>query len=176
MASFDFRTKILVVLLPAILAASPVTAQTDNHFTENSSNGRCFARVWGGTAPFSEQRMVLEFGYAVAEGKLWAAILVYDWSRAQDADPDANIPMSLVFDSGTSIPSSAGGYDSDVTDYAVGEWDSGSSANSVLALLRTASTARIRFDGLDLGPFDIGPKGLIYDSLDRCAARLRLGR
>jgi hypothetical protein len=162
--------------LPALLlAAMPAAAQDgDLHFTENANGGWCYARVWGGVAPGSAQRMVLEFGYGAAEGKLGVTIHVAEWQRVRDADPNANIPMTLVLDTGTSARSAEGGYDSPYDDEAWGGWEP-APAQAILMLLKTAKSARVTFDGMDLGPFGLPPGGRMASSLTACAARLKAG-
>lgn len=158
-----------------LLAAAPAAAQdADLHFTEDASGGNCHARVWGGVAPDSLQRMVLAFHYDPGDSTLVAEIIVYGWSRARDGDPGRHIPMTLAFDTGAGLTSSDGGYEvaeDNGEDGAVGIWNPGAPSAGVMAALATARSVHVRFDGMDLA-FGLPAGGRMASSLTACAARL----
>jgi hypothetical protein len=165
-----------LAILALLVAALPAAAQDDDlHFTENSGKGSCYARVWGGLAPGSNQRMVIELGYGADDGNLSVLIRVSEWQRARDADPNRTFPMTLILDSTLSTPSHDGGYDSPYDDLAWGSWEPVPSS-TIMARLKTARSARVLFDGMDLGPFRLPAAGKMYRSLTDCAARLRAGK
>lgn len=170
-------TRILRIAgVAALFAASPALAQVNATFSQNSRNGICYFSVEGPNAPGTDKPTTLEFSYRVRDGNLGAAVLVNGWPRAQAADPDKSIPMTLVFDTGKPGPSRSGGYASGFNDRAWAGWGPGPLSDVVLAPMKIAKTVRVEFDGMKLGPFDLQMKGLAHVSLTQCAERVRAGK
>lgn len=172
-------TSVKCAIASAALLTAPALAQDQKlnvQFSQNSRNGVCYMSVAGPNAPGTEQPMTLEFSYRVRDGNLGATVKVNGWPRAQQADENKTIPMTLVLDSGKSKPSRSGGFESGFNDSAWAGWGPGELSDPLLALLKTAKTARVEFDGMKLGPFDLQIKGLPYVSLTQCAERVRAGK
>lgn len=169
------RASFLAAFLTLFLASAAHAQDADLHFTEDSSKGWCWARVWGPVAPGTQQGMVLEFGYNALDGSVQATIHVSEWPRVRDADFDALVPMALVLDGAVSPRSPNGGYDSPYDDRVWGVWQPAPS-RGIMASLKTAKFARVQFDGMDLGPFRLPAGGRMYRSLTECAARVRAAK
>ena len=156
-------------------AASPAFAQINASFSQNSRNGVCYFSVQGPNAPGTDKPMRLEFSYRVRDGNLGAAILVNGWAKAQEADPDKTVNVTLILDSGKTAPSRSGGYASGFNDRLWAGWGAENSP-PIMELLKTAKVARLEADGMKFGPFDLQIKGLAHVSLTQCAERVRAGK
>ncbi|MBI1408103.1 MAG: hypothetical protein GC145_18475 [Caulobacter sp.] len=168
------RAPALAALLLAAAMAPTANAATANmSFSQGERNGVCMVGFKGPNAPGTESQMTLQFTYRVKDGNVGATILVNGWERAQEADPEKNIPMTLVFDTGKSAPARSGGYDSGFNDSAWAGWGAGEASYKLYALMDGASTVRVLFDGMDLGPFDLQFKGIAHSVLKTCADRVR---
>ena len=155
-----------------IVLAPPASAQTHFQFTPSERNGVCYVEFPGPNLPGEDKPFALEFSYRVRDGNLGATIKVNGWDKAQKADPEKKIPMTLVFDTGATLPSRSGGYDSGFNDTAWAGWGPEPSV-PVFALMEKAKTVTVKFDGMTLGPVDLQMKGLAHVSLSQCAERVR---
>jgi hypothetical protein len=172
-----FKTFLKYTAVPAaLLAASPAFAQVNVTFQANSRNGVCYFTVGGPNAPGTDKPMSLEFSYRVRDGNMGASILVNGWPRAQQADPEASFPVTVVLDTGKTKPSRSGGYASGFNDRIWSGWGPGELSAPLLELLKGARTARVEVDGMKLGPFDLQMKGLAHVSLTQCAERVKAGK
>jgi hypothetical protein len=168
------RAPALAALLLAAAIAPAANAETASmSFSQGERNGVCMVGFKGPNAPGTENQMTLQFTYRVKDGNIGASILVNSWERAQNADPEKNIPMTLVFDTGKSAPARSGGYESGFNDSAWAGWGAGAASDKLYALMDGAKTVRVLFDGMDLGPFDLQYKGLAHSVLKSCAGRVR---
>lgn len=164
-----------IAALPVLLlAASPALAQVNATFSQNSRNGVCYFSVQGPNAPATDKPMTLEFSYRVRDGNLGVSILVNGWPKAQAANPDTVVPVTLVLDSGTTKPSRSGGYASGFNDRLWAGWGAENSP-PIMDLLKTAKVARLEADGMRFGSFDLQIRGLAHTSLTQCADRVRAG-
>jgi len=168
------RPTLLLAGLAMATLALPASAQTHYNFTPSERNGVCYVEFPGRNLPGTDKPFSLEFSYRVRDGNFGATIKVNGWDKAQNADPEKKIPMTLVMDTGTTAPSRSGGYDSGFSDTAWGGWGPEPSA-PVFALLENAKTVTVKFDGMTLGPVDLQMKGLAHVSLSQCAERVRGG-
>jgi hypothetical protein len=160
----------------ALIAAAPAFAQGANvKFSQNSRNGVCYFSVEGPNAPGTDKPMTLEFSYRVRDGNMGVGVLVNGWPKAQSADPEAKVPVTVIFDTGKANPSRSGGFSSGFNDRLWGGYGAENSP-PVLDLMKNARTARIDADGLKLGPFNLQMKGLAHISLTECADRVRAGK
>lgn len=160
-----------LIALTCMAMPSAAAAQTNFQFTPSERNGVCYVEFPGPNLPGSDKPFALEFSYRVRDGNFGATVKVNGWDKAQGADPEKKIPMTLVMDTGTTLPSRAGGYDSGFNDTAWGGWGPEPSA-PVFALLEKAKTVTVKFDGMTLGPVDLQMKGLAHTSLSMCAERV----
>lgn len=156
----------LIGLAPAASAA------TVYQFTPSEKNGVCYVEFPGANLPGADKPFAIEFSYKVSTGNLGVTIKVNGWDKAQQADPEKKIPMTLVFDTGTSAPSRSGGYDSGFNDTAWAGFGPEPSV-PVFALMEKAKTVTVKFDGMTLGPVDLQMKGLAHTSLSMCADEVR---
>ncbi|MDB5469587.1 MAG: hypothetical protein JWR84_1147 [Caulobacter sp.] len=152
--------------------APPASAATQYQFTPSERNGVCYVEFPGPNLPGEDKPFSIEFSYRVRDGNLGVTIKVNGWDKAQKADPEKKIPMTLVMDTGTTAPSRSGGYESGFNDTAWAGWGPEPSA-PVFALLQKAKTVSVKFDGMTLGPVDLQMKGLAYTSLNMCADEVR---
>lgn len=164
----------IAVASAAFLAVTPAFAQANLKFSQNSRNGVCYFSVDGPNAPGTDKPMTLEFSYRVRDGNMGVGVLVNGWPRAQQADADATHPVTMIFDSGKTVPSRSGGYASGYNDRVWGGWGPENSP-PVFELTKKAKTARVEVDGMKLGPFDLQMKGLAHISLSECAERVKAG-
>lgn len=155
-----------------VALAAPASAQTHYNFTPSERNGVCYVEFPGPNLPGEDKSFSIEFSYRVRDGNLGATIKVNGWEKAQKADPEKKIPMTLVFDTGTSAPSRSGGYESGFNDTAWAGFGPEPSV-PVFALMEKAKTVKVKFDGMTLGPVDLQMKGLAHTSLSMCADRVR---
>ena len=174
MAKLAFGVKFGIAAV-ALVAGSPAFAQINATLSQNSRNGVCFFSVQGPNVPGGDKPMTLEFSYRVRDGNLGAAILVNGWPKAQAADPDKTVNVTLILDSGKTGPSRSGGYASGFNDRLWAGWGAENSP-PILELLKTAKVARLEADGMRLGSFDLQIRGLAYTSLTQCAERVRAGK
>ncbi|MBX3478843.1 MAG: hypothetical protein KF842_00435 [Caulobacter sp.] len=142
-------------------------------FSQGERNGVCMVGFKGPAAPGGETPLTLQITYRVKDGNVGATLLTSNWKRAQDADPEENFQMTLVFDTGRTSPARSGGYDSGFNDTAWAGWGAGAASDDVMRLLEKARTARVLFDGMDIGPFDMQMAGLAHNTLNSCAERVR---
>lgn len=156
----------------ALLAAAPALAQTS--FTENDRNGVCYFTMEGGPkAPGTDKPMGLEFSYRVRDGNMGATILVNGWPKAQSADSEAKVPVTVVTDKGKTNPSRSGGYNSGFNDRLWSGWGPAELSAPLFELLKTASSATIEADGMKMGPFKFQKKGQAHAALSTCIARVK---
>lgn len=156
----------------ALLAAAPALAQTN--FSENDRNGVCFFTMEGGpNAPGTQQPMALEFSYRVRDGNMGAKIMVNGWPKAQSANPDTKVPVTVVADKGKTNPSRSGGYSSGYNDSLWSGWGPAELSAPLFELLKTASKATIEADGMKFGPFKFQKKGQAHAALTTCIARVK---
>ena len=160
--------------LSFIALALPASAATNYQFTPSERNGVCYVEFPGAKLPGTDTPFAIEFSYRVRDGNLGATIKVNGWDKAQKADPEKKIPMTLVFDTGSTLPSRSGGYESGFNDTAWAGWGPEPSV-PVFALMEKAKTVTVKFDGMTLGPVDLQMKGLAHTSLSMCAERVRNG-
>lgn len=158
----------------ALLLAAPAFAQVNATFSQNSRNGVCYFSVQGPNAPGTDKPMTLEFSYRVRDGNLGAAILVNGWPKAQGANPETVVNVTLMTDSGKTGPSRSGGYASGFNDRLWAGWGAENSP-PIMEILKKAKTARLEADGMKFGPFDLQIKGLAFTSLTQCADRVKAG-
>lgn len=157
-----------IAALPLALAA--VDAKADKisvTFSSNYRNGVCFAGVNGGSGATAFK---LQFSRRVRDGNFGVSIDMASWPLAREKDPEANYPVTIAFDTGTKVTTRSGGYEGG--GFSEGLWGGfgpGPASDEAYAALADASSATVSMDGHSFGPVDLQMKGLLYNSLDRCA-------
>ena len=156
-------------LVSAFIATSFAShAQINLNIQTSMPNGGCLIKVPGGNAPGLDKPMGLQFSYRVSDGNMGMAVQVNGWPKAQQADPNKNIPITLSFDTGTSTTSRSGGYSSGFNDELWGGWGPGEASDNYYAMLKDASSVTVSADNEEIGTFDLQMKGYIHAWIDNC--------
>lgn len=165
---------LLIALLLPVNSIAQIGKRLDLKFSTSRYRGVCAIGFAGANAPGTEKPMQLEFSYRVRDGNFGVNIKVNGWPRAQEADPNQNVPLTLIFDNGKKTTARSGGYSSGFNDKFWAGWGVGSTSEAAYAALEGAGSVQVNTDdGLDLGKFDLQMDGMAYNWIKRCAAELR---
>ncbi|MBA17709.1 MAG: hypothetical protein CMN73_15380 [Sphingomonas sp.] len=168
----------LCAALASLLFTGSASAQQRRSasFETSERNDLCFYTVQGGKLPGTDKPFKFEISYRVSDGNFNVRLLVNGWDKAQAADPDANIPMTLAFDGAGSTTSPSGGYSSGFWDYGWAGWGGGAPSQAPLDMLRRARFVSVVFDGVEYDSIDLqGNEGFAYQALMQCRDRLNAG-
>ncbi len=159
--------------LPFIITAYAMPAAAQLNVDVSAPPGGCIIGVEGGNAPGTEKPMKFEISYRVSDGNMGAVIKVNGWPKAQSADPNQNVPVTLTFDTGDSTTARSGGYSSGFNDELWAGWGAGETSDGAFAMLENASTVTVSTDEGEIGRFDLQMQGLFYRYINNCAAEQR---
>lgn len=110
-----------------------------------------------------------EFSRRLRDGNFGVALYGPFIQQFSDADPNANFPVTVAFDTGSSAPSRSGGYDvGGFRESAWGGWGPGEASDAAYAGLRGASSLSISMGGNTYGPFTWTGTGAVWAALDDC--------
>lgn len=150
------------------VTAIAAKAQVSINIQTSMPNGGCLIKVPGGNAPGMDKPMRLQFSYRISDGNMGMAVQVNGWPKAQQADPNRNIPITLTFDTGSSTTSRSGGYSSGFNDELWGGWGAGEASDNYFAMLKEAKSVTVLADNEEIGTFDLQLKGYIYSWINQC--------
>lgn len=130
-------------------------------------NGVCRVSVFGKDGKGEEVRA--EFSRRLRDGNIGVSLYGVFIRAFRGVDSQASYPVTVVYDTGASAPSRAGGYDvGGFSEYAWGGWGPGAASDATYAALRGASSFTVTMDGASYGPFTWTGTGAIWTALDNC--------
>tara|TARA_B100001179_G_scaffold222441_1_gene198876 strand:+ start:1663 stop:2184 length:522 start_codon:yes stop_codon:yes gene_type:complete len=130
-------------------------------------SGVCRVSVKGKDA--DGERIFAQFSRRLRDGNLSIALEGPFMQKFSDADPNENVPVTVVFDTGSSAPSRSGGYDvGGFRESAWGGWGPGEASDATYAALKGASSFTVSMDGNSYGPFTWTGTGAVWNALDAC--------
>jgi hypothetical protein len=133
------------------------------------SDGVCRVSVFGKDGAGEQIRA--EFSRRLRDGNLDISLFGPFIRQFRGVDGDANFPVTVVYDTGASVPSRTGGYDvGGFREYAWGGWGPGAASDATDAALRGASTFSVGMNGNSYGPFTWQGTGAVWSALDDCEA------
>lgn len=168
------------IVFAAGLALSPVSAlqgitivdgpQVDAAgLAPEYSDGVCRVSVFGKDG--DGERIRAEFSRRLRDGNLGISLFGPFIRQFRGVDSEANFPVTVVYDTGASAPSRAGGYDvGGFSEYAWAGWGPGAASDATYAALRAASTFSIAMNGKNYGPFTWQGTGAVWSALNDCEA------
>ena len=128
-------------------------------------SGVCRISVFGKDADGEQIRA--EFSRRLRDGNLSVSLYGPFIRHFRDADPNANFPVTVAFDTGSSAPSRSGGYDvGGFRESAWGGWGPGAASDATYAALKGASSFTVQMDGNSYGPFTWTGTGAVWRALD----------
>ncbi len=130
-------------------------------------SGVCRISVFGKDADGEQIRA--EFARRLRDGNFSVSLYGPFIRHHRDADPNANFPVTVAFDTGSSAPSRSGGYDvGGFRESAWGGWGPGTASDATYAALKGASAFTVEMDGTSYGPFTWTGTGAVWTALDEC--------
>ncbi|NCP20323.1 MAG: hypothetical protein GW855_14360 [Erythrobacter sp.] len=139
----------------------------ENGLAVDYGSGVCRVSVKGKDA--DGERIVAEFSRRLRDGNLGVALEGPFMQKFSDADPNANHPVTVHFDTGSSAPSRSGGYDvGGFRESAWGGWGPGEASDATYAAMKEASSFSVEMDGNTYGPFTWAGTGAVWAALDNC--------
>ncbi len=142
-------------------------------FSEGEKGGVCYVGFPRDGRTAKEPELTLEFSYRVKDGNMGATVKANSWDFVEGKSEEKKVPMTLSFDTGLTTTSRSGGYDVGFNMDIWGGWGPGPNSEALLAVLKTAKTAKVKFDGTDLGAWDLQLKSLAWRALTECAERVK---
>ena len=160
--------------LSPVIALQAITFYDGPKIDENGlaieyNNGVCRVAVKGKDS--DGERIFAEFSRRLRDGNLSVSLEGPFMQQFSDADPNANHPVTVVFDTGSSAPSRSGGYDvGGFRESAWGGWGPGEASDATYAALRGIGSFSVEMDGNTYGPFTWTGSGALWTALDDCEA------
>lgn len=115
------------------------------------------------------EKIRAEFSLRLRDGNLVISLYGPFIQKFRDADPQANHPVTVTFDTGASAPSRSGGYDvGGFRQYVWGGWGPGPASDATYAQLKGASSFTVSTDGNTYGPFTWQGTGAVWSAIDNC--------
>ena len=138
-----------------------------NGMAVDYGNGVCRVSLFGKDGDGEQIRA--EFSRRLRDGNMGVSLYGPFIRKFRQADPDANYPVTVIFDTGSSAPSRSGGYDvGGFEEYAWAGWGPGAASDATYAALKGASSFSVEMDGNSYGPFTWTGTGAVWTALDAC--------
>jgi hypothetical protein len=167
----------LAAIAAAVTAAAPAAAQfekVDVNVSVTERNGICFiAFPRAARNDTDPPRLMLEFSVRARDGNFVTSVGANNWSFISGKDEEASLPMTLVFKGGKTTTSRSGGYSNGMEQKVWGGWGPGEGSAAALEMLKPARSVSVRFDGQDLGEFDLQLANYAHTWLTDCVARTK---